>query len=44
MGCGLTAAAAAEASADQVELEGLIYQWFANMQAAITVALNKAAA
>ena len=41
-GSGLTAAAAAEASADQVELEGLIYQWFANMQAAITVALNKA--
>ena len=41
-GAGLTAAAAAEASADQVELEGLIYQWFANMQAAITVALNKA--
>ncbi|HAM23296.1 MAG TPA: hypothetical protein DCQ04_13735 [Actinobacteria bacterium] len=41
-GAGLTAAASVSGQADQIELEGLVYQWFANMQAAITLALNQA--
>jgi hypothetical protein len=41
-GSGLTRLAGADGSADQSELEGLVYQWFANIQAAITVALTKA--
>ncbi len=41
-GAGLTSTASGSTAADEAVLRGLVYQWFANLQEAITLALHRA--